>query len=319
MSAPRRKDANPKGDGRDAALLLAPERMARVRQIQVRTRGAVQGALQGAYRSRFRGAGLEFEEVRPYQPGDEVRTIDWNVTARTGAPHVKSYVEDRQLVLQLVVDTSPSMDFGTTERSKREVAAELAALLAFVAIGQQDQVGLTLFADEPGLHLTPDTGQAHVLRVVREVVSARSAGGGNALASVLEHQLRHLKRRAMVFVVSDFLDAEAASWEDELARLGRAHDVLCLRVFDPFEESLPRAGLLTVEDLEGGGVVELDTSSPRVRAAWEERAARRRALVEERARKARVDLVHVRTDADPADALIAAFARRARMRVGGGG
>jgi uncharacterized protein (DUF58 family) len=153
---------------------LAPELMARVRQIQIRTHELVSELLQGSYRSTFRGAGIEFEEVRPYLPGDEVRSIDWNVTARTGVPYIKTYVEERQLVLQLLVDTSLSMDFGSGEKTKREAAAEVASLLSFVAVQEQDMVGLTLFDEEPGLHLKPEKGTRHVLRVVREVMAAPS-------------------------------------------------------------------------------------------------------------------------------------------------
>ena len=304
--------------------------MARVRQIQVRTRGAVQGALQGAYRSRFRGAGLEFEEVRPYQPGDEVRTIDWNVTARTGEPHVKSYIEDRQLVLQVLVNTSASMDFGTAKCSKQEVAAELAALLAFAAAGQHDQVGLTLFDSVPGEHLAPDTGPAHVQRLVREVFYPQSKrraprrlsaarGDSSGLAAACEHTLKHLKRRAIIFVISDFLDAEQADWTDALSKLSQRHDVMCLRVYDALEERLPKAGVMLLEGMEQGlgqaGPVEVDTSSERVRQIWAARAKARRESLQDRTRRAQVDLVEVRTDEDPADALIAAFRRRA-MRGG---
>jgi uncharacterized protein (DUF58 family) len=306
--------------------LLAPARMARVRQIQVRTRGAVQGALQGAYRSRFRGAGLEFEEVRPYQPGDEVRTIDWNVTARTGEPHVKSYIEDRQLVLQVIVDTSASMNFGTAERSKREVAAELTALLAFAAAGQHDQVGLTLFSDVPGEHLAPDTGPAHVQRLVHEVFfpqpkprARQTRGEATGLAAVCEHTLKHLKRRAIVFVIGDFLDAERGDWTDALSKLSQRHDVMCLRVYDALEERLPNAGIMLLEGMESefgqGDPVEVDTSSARVREIWASRAAARRGSLVDCTRRAQVDLVEVRTDEDPADALVAAFRRRA-MRGG---
>ncbi len=294
--------------------VLAPELMARVRQIQIRTHGLLSSVLQGAYRSSFRGTGIEFEEVRPYQPGDEVRSIDWNVTARTGAPHIKTYVEERQLVLQLLVDTSRSMDFGTTERTKREVAAEVAALLSFVAAQNQDQVGLSLFAEEPGLHLEPDAGHRHVLRVVREIFASRSTGRGSSLELVLEHQLRHLKRRALVLVVSDFLGTDPESWRRTLARLARRPEVICVRVFDPFEEELPRGGLVLLEDVETGRTLEVDTGSREVRERWRADAAARRRALEAATRRAAVDLVHVATDQRPdvADPIVRCFQRRGR-------
>jgi len=288
---------------------LAPELMARVRTIQVRTHKLVSSALAGAYRSNFRGTGIEFESVRPYEPGDDVRTIDWKVTARVGEAFVKTYVEDRTLILQLVVDTSRSMDFGSSEKSKREVAAEVCALLALVAGRNQDQVGLCLFADEPGLHLAPKKGQHHVLRLIREVMAAPAMGRGSSLARVLEHQLRHLKRRSLVLIVSDFLGTDA--WEDELARLARRHDVIAVRVFDPLEEELPPAGWLELCEIESGRRLDVDARSAGVRAAWSQAASARRGELVARLRKARVDLVEVATTGDVAEPIARCFARRA--------
>jgi uncharacterized protein (DUF58 family) len=296
-------------EGRAPSDWLAPELMARVRTIQVRTHKLVSSALAGAYRSNFRGTGIEFESVRPYEPGDDVRTIDWKVTARVGDPFVKTYVEDRTLILQLVVDTSRSMDFGSGEKSKREAAAEVCALLALVAGRNQDQVGLCLFADEPGLHLAPKKGQHHVLRLIREVMAAPAMGRGSSLARVLEHQLRHLKRRSLVMIVSDFLGTEA--WEDELARLARRHDVIAVRVFDPLEEELPGAGWLELAEIESGRVQDVDARSAAVRAAWAGAARARRAELVGRLRKARVDLVEVGTTGDVAEPIARCFARRA--------
>jgi uncharacterized protein (DUF58 family) len=293
--------------------LLAPELMARVRQIQIRTHALVSELAQGAYRSRFRGTGIEFDEVHPYQPGDEVRSIDWNVTARTGEPFVKTYVEERQLVLQLLVDTSLSMDFGSRARTKREAAAEVAALLAFVASREQDMVGLTLFDESPGLHLLPARGGRHVLRVVREVMAAPAHGRGSSLTAVLEHQLRHLRRRALIFVVSDFHDVDP-SWAGALARVARRHDLVCVRVFDPLEEELPRAGWVELVEAESGRRVDVDTRSSRVRSAWNEAAARRRDAVRDAANRARAGLIEVSAGANSADPVVAFFRRRGRAR-----
>jgi len=290
---------------------LAPELMARVRTIQVRTHKLVSSALAGAYRSNFRGTGIEFESVRPYEPGDDVRTIDWKVTARVGEPFIKTYVEDRTLILQLVVDTSRSMDFGSGEKSKREAAAEVCALLALVAGRNQDQVGLCLFADEPGVHLTPKKGQHHVLRLIREVMAAPATGRGSALTPVLEHQLRHLKRRSLVLVVSDFLGTDSDAWEDPLARLARRHDVIAVRVFDRLEEELPNAGWLGLSEIESGRTLDVDARSARAREAWAVAARARRARLAASLRKCAVDLVEVATHGDVAEPIARCFARRA--------
>jgi uncharacterized protein (DUF58 family) len=290
---------------------LAPELMARVRTIQVRTHKLVSSALAVAYRSNFRGTGIEFESVRPYEPGDDVRTIDWKVTARVGEPFIKTYVEDRTLILQLVVDTSRSMDFGSGEKSKREAAAEVCALLALVAGRNQDQVGLCLFADEPGLHLAPKKGQQHVLRLIREVMAAPATGRGSSLTAVLEHQLRHLKRRSLVLVVSDFLGLEGDAWEDPLGHLARRHDVIAVRVFDALEEELPDAGWLELREIESGRRLDVDARAPRVRSAWAAAARERRARLAASLRKAGVDLVEVGTSGDVSEPIARCFARRA--------
>jgi uncharacterized protein (DUF58 family) len=292
-----------------ASTLLAPELMARVQKIQLRTNKLVSSALAGAYRSNFRGTGIEFEAVRPYQPGDDVRALDWKVTARVGEAFIKTYVEDRTLILQCLVDTSLSMDFGSREKSKRETAAEVCALLALVAGRNQDQVGLCLFSDQPGLHLVPKKGQHHVLRLIREVMAAPAMGKGSSLARVLEHQLRHLKRRSLVLIVSDFLGAEA--WEDELARLARRHDVIAVRVFDALEEELPPAGWLELVEIESGRRVDVDAGSMAVRGAWAQAARARRGELVARLRRSRVDLVEVATTGDVAEPIARCFARRA--------
>lgn len=311
--------------------MLAPELMARVQEIQIRTHKLVNTAMSGGYRSTFRGTGLEFAEVRPYQPGDEVRSIDWNVTARAGAPFVKTFQEERELTLHLLVDTSSSMDFGTRGLTKRDAAAQFAALVAFTAIRSQDQVGLTLFGREAGLHLEPKKGGRHGLRVIREVLAAPSTGRGSDLREVLEHQLRTLRRRGIVFVVSDFLDqpleqprdrssgANGAGedfWGDSLASLSLRHDVIAVRVIDPLEEELPRAGRLELAGIESGARREVDAGSADQRAAWARDAADRRAALDALFARCRVDALELRTDRDLANPLIEFFRRR-QARYGG--
>ena len=298
-------------DRKDEDDLIGPELMARVRQIQVRTRRLVNDVLAGAYRSTFRGAGVEFEEVRPYQPGDEVRSIDWNRTARIGQTYVKTYVEERELTLVFLVDTSRSMDFGSREFTKREVAAQFCALLAFVAQRQQDRVGLCLMGEEPGLHLEPQKGAGAVSRVVREVIAAPAAHGHADLEAALELQLRTLKRRALLFLVSDFLgDPEGLA--SALRRVGRRHELIAVRVLDPFEEELPAAGIIRLEDLESGRDVEVDTRSARVRAAWAEAARARRAALEAVLLRSKVELIELATDESVGEPVARFFNRRRR-------
>jgi len=293
--------------------LIGPELMARVSQIQLRTHRLVNDVLAGAYRSTFRGAGIEFEEVRPYQPGDEVRSIDWNRTASAGEPYVKNYVEERELTLVFLVDTSRSMDFGSGEFTKREVAAQFSALLAFVAQRQQDRVGLCLIGEQPGLHLEPRKGAGAVSRVVREVIAAPAAHGHADLEGALELQLRTLKRRALLFLLSDF-HGDPEGLTEVLRRVGRRHELIAVRVVDPFEEALPSAGIVRLQDVESGGEVELDTRSARVRAAWAEAARARRAALEAVLMRSKVDLIELRTDESIGEPVARFFNRRRRGR-----
>ena len=300
--------------------LLAPELMARVRQIRIRTHRLVNTALSGGYRSTFRGSGLEFSDVRAYQPGDDVRRIDWNVTARTGEAFVKNYAEERELTINLAVDTSRSMDFGSGRWTKRDAAAQFCALISFVAMRHQDRVGLVLFGERPGLHLRARKGGQHVLRVVREVIAAQASEGGSDLAAVLEHQVRTLRRRSIVFLVSDFLDRSGPSprppWGELLARLNRRHDVIAIRVFDPFEVELPAAGLIGFREIETGAHVEIDTRPAAVRDGWREEAARRREGTLAALARARVELVELDTTKDVGEPLLAFFRRRAARHGG---
>ena len=301
-------------NGETGSHLLAPELMAHVRQIQVRTRRLVDDALSGAYRSTFRGSGIEFEEVRPYLPGDDVRSIDWNRTAQAGEPFIKTYVEERELTLMFLVDSSRSMDFGSRDLTKREMAAQFCALLAFVAQRQQDRVGLCLFGEEPGLHLPPRKGAGSVSRVVREVIAAAATAGGANLSEVLELQARTLQRRSLLFLVSDLL-GDSVEFSDALVRVGRRHEVIAVRVVDPFEEELPAAGRLRLADLETGADVELDTRSARVRAAWADAAAERRKALLETLSRARVDLIELRTDQSIGEPVARFFNQRRSRRA----
>jgi len=301
--------------------LLVPELMARVRQIQIRTHRLVNTALSGGYRSTFRGSGLEFSEVRAYQPGDEVRRIDWNVTARAGVAYVKTYAEERELTIQMLVDTSLSMDFGSHGWTKRETAAQFAALIAFIAIRHQDRVGLALFGATPGLHLEAKKGGQHVLRIVREVIAAPPTPGASDLGLALEHATRVLRRRSVLLVVSDFLDDGRATrarrpWSELLAELGRRHDVIAVRVVDPLERELPPAGILPFEELESGAVLELDTRSRALRERWRVEAQARTQRLAETCARARAELLELDTTRDLGEALFAFFQKRAARHGG---
>lgn len=295
--------------------LGANDLMARVRRIQIRTHRLVDDALAGAYHSTFRGSGIEFDEVRPYEAGDDVRTIDWKRTAREEQPFVKKYVEERELSVELCVDTSRSMDFGTRESSKRELAAQFCALIAFVAQRHQDRVGLRLFGSEMGLHLVAAKGGGAVSRLVREVIAAEPTDGRADYAHVLEQARRTLRRRSFLLLVSDFADVhERREWSDRLVPLARRHDVVLVRVVDPFEEELPDAGVVLLSDVESGELREVDTGSKRVRAAWAEAARRRKAAFDELRLRAGVDAIELSTARDVAAPVIQFFKQRRRRR-----
>ncbi len=295
--------------------ILTPALRARVKRLQLQTSRRMSNAMSGAFRSTFRGSGIEFEEVRPYQPGDDVRAIDWKVTARARKAHIKTYREERQLRVHLCVDASASMDFGSTEATKREKAAELAALLSAAAETSRDLVSLDLFAQESLEHLPAASGSGQTLRVLRAVMGARGAGQAN-LPAAIEAMEQTLRRHALVFVVSDFRAPADQDWWSPLARLGRTQDVVCARVTDPFERELPRIGRVRMLDPETGFEREVDTSSKRVRARWSELAAERDQRFREACLRARATPIELDTAQSSADPLLSLFQRRARR--GGG-
>ena len=241
----------------------AKEIWAKVKKIQFKTDRLINSVLCGQYASVFKGVGIEFEEVRLYQPGDDIRAIDWNVTARTGKPYIKRYVEERELTVMLLVDLSASQYFGSVNALKSDLTAEIAALLSFLAIKNNDQVGLLLFSDCCEKYLPPQKGRRHVLRVIREILGYRPSGKKTDLAAALGYLNTILKRRSIVFILSDFFDTR---FEKALQGLKRRHDVIAIRIEDPREESLPEIGLLCLQDLETGYRTMIDTSEKKVRA-----------------------------------------------------
>jgi len=291
--------------------MLSADALRQVRRLHLRARRLVQSLLGGEYHSAFKGAGLSFEEVREYQPGDDVRTIDWNVTARVGHPFIKRFVEERELTLLLVVDVSASTKFGTGMLSKRAAAAELAALLALCATSNNDRVGLVAFTSEVEEFVPPNKGARHVLRMLRDILSFEPRNTGTDLAAALDYVTKVQRRRAIVFVLSDFL---GTGYEKSFRRAARKHDLVAIRTTDPRESDWPAAGLVRMRDAETGEQVLLDSSDTGLRTRFEARAAERSAAFTKLARGAQADVIEVGTDGGHFDALLGFFRNRNRRR-----
>jgi len=289
--------------------MLPADLLKKVRRIEIRTSRLVNESLAGEYHSVFKGRGMEFSEVREYQFGDDIRSIDWNVTSRMGHPYVKKNVEERELTVLLLVDFSASGEFGTRRQFKREIEAEICAILAFSAIKNSDRVGLIAFTDRIETFLRPRKGKDHVLRVIREILYFRPRGRATDLGMALQFMYRTITKRAVVFVVSDFL---VQGYEQPLRVAARKHDVIAITVTDPREEDLPPVGLLDLEDAETGERVLVDASDRRTRARYQAWAGHRRAARDALFRANAIDCLELFTDR-PYDApLIRFFHRRAR-------
>jgi uncharacterized protein (DUF58 family) len=277
--------------------------------LELRTRRLVESSFAGQYQSVFKGRGMNFEEVRPYTPGDEIRAIDWNVTARTGEPYIKKFTEEREMTVMIMLDVSASGNFGSVRESKRELAAEVSAILAFSAIHNNDKVGLLLFSDRVELFIPPKKGRLHILRLIREMLYFEPQGMGTDIAGALDYLNKVVTRRAFLFLISDFL---AADFSLPLTISAKRHDMVAMTVLDPAEEALPDVGVILLEDPETGGQIEIDTSRKAVSKGYA-------ALSEKRFRELgmlfgsrRVDSVVLRTDTDYLPALRAFFDRRGR-------
>ena len=295
--------------------MAAPADLIRkIRRIEITTRRAVQDTLAGGYHSVFKGRGMAFSEVRPYQPGDEIRAIDWNVTARMGEPFIKVFSEERELTALIAVDRSASQDAGFSAQAKSEVSAEIAALLVFSALENGDRAGLLLFTDRIERYVPPRRGKKHGLRLITEVLAFRPQGRGTDLSAALGHLTTAQRRKAVVFVVSDFL---AEGYENALAVMARRHDVVPVVVTDPVEEKLPElGGLWPVTDAESGETVLLDLEDARTRTAYQVYAQERAALRDRIFRKLSLEAVRVRPGDDYVQPLAALFRARARRRGG---
>ncbi|HEX3235128.1 MAG TPA: DUF58 domain-containing protein [Gemmatimonadales bacterium] len=290
---------------------MTPEEVTHeVRRIEITTRHLVRDIVAGEYSSAFRGRGVEFSEVREYQPGDDVRTIDWNVTARLGAAYVKRYLEERELTVMFAVDFSASGGFGSRVRTKGELAAEVCAVLALAAARNNDRVGALLFTDRVEHHVPPRKGRRHVLRVISDILSFQPSGRGTDLAAALDELEPTLRRRAVIFLLSDFI---AADYEGTLARLARRHDLVALQLVDPRERELPDAGVVTLWDPERGGWRRVDTSDLSVREGFRRRALDFDRSLERGLRERGADLLRLETGRSYAEPLLAFFRRRERM------
>ena len=294
--------------------------MSRMRQLEIRTRRLVNETLVGEYHSVFKGRGMDFDEVREYIAGDEVRTIDWNVTARAGRPFVKKFTEERELTILLVVDISASGNFGSGAQSKRDLAAELASLLAFSAIRNSDKVGLLLYTDRIEQFLPPKKGRRHVLRVVREILFHEPVGRGTDGVKALDVVNHVLHRRAIVFMISDFQSPgdptrAIGAMRRAMRQTNRRHDLVAVHIEDARERTLPNLGVLALQDSETGAVIELDTADPKVRSRFEREAAERvRSLVND-FRAEGVDTLELDTNAPYLPALQRFFKSRERRRA----
>jgi len=284
----------------------------KILRIDITTNRLVTDVFAGAYHSVFKGRGMEFDEVREYQPGDDIRSIDWNVTARTGSAHVKKYVEERELTVMILVDASASVHFASRGQMKNKLAAEIAAVLAFAAIRNNDKVGLLMFTDAPELYIPPKKGKTHVLRVIREILFFKPRAKATHLPKVLEYLTKVLRRRSTVFIISDFLDPndDFGPMQKSLRIANQHHDLIAITLTDPRESELPDCNLVELLDAETGSKMVVDTSSQRLREDYHSQAVSR---IKNRSRlfdTIGIDHIDISTDVPYKKALVSFFAQR---------
>jgi uncharacterized protein (DUF58 family) len=289
--------------------MIPKEVISKIRRIQITTSRKVTDVFAGQYLSVFKGVGMEFDEVRQYNPGDEIRSIDWNVTARTGQPFIKKFVEERELTIMILLDVSRSCRFGTMGRVKSELAAELCSVIAFSAIKNSDKVGMITFTDGIEKYIPPRKGVRHVLRVTREAIYNTPKGGGTDINSVLEYLNRVTTRQTITFIVSDFY---APDFQKTLSITGKRHDIVAVTITDPAELRLPDAGIVKLHDAETGTPYMIDTADPKTRRVYEERALRMDLERRQIFRSAGVDNINIRTDESYVEPLIRFFRMRER-------
>ncbi len=289
--------------------MIPGELAKKIRYIEIYTSKAVNDALAGEYESMFKGRGMEFDEVREYQTGDDIRSIDWNVTARTGTPHVKRFVEERELTVIFMVDLSASGAFGSVRQTKNEVAAELCALLAFSAVKNNDKVGLIVFTDQVEMFIPPAKGSTHVLRLIRELLNFSPGQKDTDIPAAIEYLGRVTTKKCVVFLISDFLEE---AFEQRMRVLGKRHDLIAMSIADPREISLPNVGLIELEDAETGELVLIDTGSAAVRKRYENLGEGRRKRLKELFRSMGIDHLEIMTGRNYVRELVRFFKTRER-------
>ncbi|MHC4216694.1 MAG: DUF58 domain-containing protein, partial [Planctomycetota bacterium] len=291
------------------AVMISQELIKKIRQIQIYTSRAVDASFAGQYESVFKGRGMQFDEVREYTPGDDIRTIDWNVTARTGKAYIKRYVEEREMTVMFVVDLSASGDFGTVNKMKNELAAEFCAVLAFAAAKNNDKVGLLIFTDRIELYIPPKKGSGHVLRLIRELLAFRMPRRRTNIPLALDYLGKVVRKKATVFLVSDFIESD---FQKPLGLVNRRHDVIAVPVRDRAEISMPSAGLIEFFDAETGETMLIDTSSRSFRKQYGSKSASRFAELKNIFRMINVDCISINTDKPYINELVQFFHMRHR-------
>lgn len=289
--------------------MIPKDILKKVKRIEIQTRGLVNDVFSGEYHSVFKGRGMEFSEVRQYQIGDDIRTIDWNVSARMGHPFVKVFEEERELTVMLLVDVSSSGNFGTVEQMKGEIATEICALLAFSAIKNNDKVGLIIFTDQIEKFVPPKKGKSHVLRVLRELLYHRPQGKGTDIALALEYLSRVMNRRAVTFLVSDFISED---YQQAMQIANKRHDLVAITITDPREMELPNVGFIELEDAETGEILLLDTSDVKIRDTFVAETSKSKLQRDKLLRTMNVDTIDIRTDVSYVEPLIRFFRMRAK-------
>ena len=284
----------------------------RVRKIEIKTRGLSNEIFAGKYHTAFRGRGMSFSEVREYRAGDDVRDIDWNVTARSSKPHIKIYEEERELTMMLLVDVSGSRMFGTAERMKKNVITEIAAVLAFSAAQNNDKVGCIFFSDKVEKFIPPKKGKSHILMIIRELISFEPESSRTAISEAVRYLTNVNKKRCTTFILSDFMNSprDKTALEDALKIAGSKHDLVGIRVYDEREAVMPDVGIVELQDAETGSKVWVDTSSRRVREHYEQSWAERNEAINELLRRNRIDTAMISTDGDYVAELIKLFKKR---------
>ena len=284
------------------------ELLKKVRQIEIKTRGLSRNIFAGQYHSAFKGRGMAFSEVREYQYGDDIRDIDWNVTARYVRPYVKVFEEERELTVMLLVDVSGSRDFGSVNVMKKEVMTEIAATLAFSAIQNNDKIGVIFFSDRIEKFIPPQKGKKHILYIIRELIDFKPEAKRTDIGQVLKYLTNAIKKRCTAFLISDFIDK--GGFKDALTVANRKHDMVAIQVYDQRETELPAVGLMKIKDAETGQERWIDSGSARVREAYKTRWEKRQTAMSDTFKKCRVDALSIRTEDDYVKALIALFDKR---------